>query len=337
MGKYTDLWNKKKESALESEDIGFSSGGLPKLKWFYPNKAVKATESGKYYVRVLPIESASTWYFEFKKHSIKIGTWKNCLCINETSTKCPVCDFLVFNEDKLEGNTNVKSLIAKDHYAILVYDYVTKECLRLELNHYGFMDVLGAIIANEDENFEANIDKEGFNLYYDKDENGWAKIAGVKQGKKLISDIKEELQISSFPNIKDYTVPINLNGISKVLTGIVNLAINANLFPEVEAGTVVAKKKIINDEDNSSFTQKKAKKEVEPEDSEDFEELEESNIKIDLSEEIEEEVEQTVKKGSKNKEPAKTKESKSTKSEVKKTTTVINDDELDDLLKELDI
>lgn len=328
MGKYTELWNKKKEESLEFESSKSSRSNLPKLNWFYPNRAVKASEKGTYMVRVLPLEGKDTWFYEFKKHSIKFDSWKNCLCL-ETEGKdgkklanCPICDFLYKYEDELEGNDNVKNFRKKDTYGLLVFDYATKSILRYELNYYGFRDILASIVANEDEDFESLIDTEGFNLHFAKDEeSGYSKIVGVNAGKKTIEEIKEILGIDKLPNVIDYTLDYGVDGTTKTLNGYLQLAEKHRMFPEV-FGSSSSKRSVSMDDDIPIGPKKKTKET----------EVLEEDIEIDTDIDLSEELEDIKPKSEKTK--SKVKEDK--KESVKPTkTTVIEDDELNAILEDL--
>lgn len=325
MSKYSELWQKKKAESSGEESSGTS--GLPKLNWFYPNKAVKSSEKGTYMVRVLPIEGKESWYLEFKKHSFKIGSWKNCLCLESHNSKdkslgkCPICDFLEENKEEIESADSAKALKSKNCYGLMVYDYTTKQILRYEINYYGFMDILGAIVSNEDDDFEFEIDSEGFNLHFEKDENGWAKVAGVNKGKKTIEEIKEILDIEVIPSVEAYTFPDSENritGTETILKNLLDLALNAGMFPEISPKGAKAKKKVSMD-DEDYVPPKKAKSKPEPETE-------------SVEDEDDEEVKNPAKSSSKSKKKIEEEEE-----EPKSKKTTIEDDELDSLLEELDV
>lgn len=327
MGKYHDLWQKNKEASSSSGDSGSS---LPKLPWFYPNKAIEASENGTYIIRVLPIEGKNTWYYEFKKHSFKAGSWKNCICLDtkgkdgEPVGKCPICEFLDMHKDELQDNDFAKKqLAAKTSFGLMIYDYQDKKIKRLELNWYGFNDILAAIVESDDEEFEELIDTEGFNLYYKKDENGYSAVHGVKKGKRPVAEIKESLGITEIPSVEEYTLPKNVGAIEKILSGMVDLVIENGLVPEVDSESKPAKKKkAMLDDEEPVMTQKKQKKEPEPDPEED-----------DLADDPEEVDEAPKPKAEKKKEKEKEKvpEAKPAK------TTIVGDDELEKLLDDLDV
>lgn len=244
MGKYSDLWNKiNAENSNTASDSSIQAPSLPKLKWFNPNAAVKSTEKKMYMVRVLPLSTLDGWYFEFLKHSFKLnGQWKNHVCLSTQGKDgkpvghCPVCEFLSQNADLLRDNQNVRSVKAKSNYALLVYDHVDKEIKRLEVNYYGFTDILEPICHKKDDGFEATIDKEGFNLYYELDENGYATVAGVNLGKKPLQALLESLGLNSVYPLDQYTLPFNPKAREKELTSLVDLMLNSGWFPEVGNG-----------------------------------------------------------------------------------------------------
>lgn len=317
MGKYSDLWQKKQsEGETNALQNGFAS--LPKLGWYNPNKAVKSSDKGTAIVRVLPVEGRDTWYFEFKRHSFKAGTWRNGLCLeskdanNETVGSCPICEFLEEHKDELKGTDSEKSLKAKSAYALIVYDYAEKELKRLELNYYGFMDILASIIKNEDEEFEALIDTEGFNLHYATDENGWAKIAGVNRGKKTVAEIKEALGLSKIPDVIAYTMPISVASAEKYLNSLLDIAINSDICPDLRSSGSVTKspkRMMLDDDEDVVVPKRKAKQQ--------------SKVEEDLSDDEEEIV---VEESTNDDKPI-----------TPKNTSVISDSELDGLLDELGV
>lgn len=334
-GKYTELWNKKKEESMSFEQDNDVS--LPKLNWFKPNMAVKSSEKGTYMVRVLPVKTTGSWFVEFKKHSIKIGSaWKNAFCLDtkdkndEPIGSCPICDFLHNEAEAIEGNNNVKQVRNRDAYSLVVFDYKEKTFLLYELNYYGFRDVLGAIVANEDPEFEESIDTEGFNLHFDTDDNGYARVMGVSKGKKTIEEILESVGVEDIPDAYNYAFPRNIKGTEKFLSDLLISVRKAGFFPEVESGDLPSKKKssMVDDDDDfgmakPSKSDKKAKKQEEED--EDFEEEEievpKSKSKAAKSEDEDEEVE----------EPKSEKKS----SAKPKKTTVIDDEELNAILEDL--
>jgi len=305
-GKYSNMWKEKK---AETSDESSSGGSYyQKYEWFYPNKVVKASEDGTYFVRVLPIEGKSTWYYELNKHSFKAqGTWKNGICLNTPGPDgkpigdCPICKFLAHNEEEIKGNENYKSVRAKSVYAVLVYDYNEKKIKRLELNYYGFMDVLEAIMKVKDDSFEESIDTEGFNLHYAKDDNGWAKISGVNASKKTIKSIKESLGIEEFPDIEKLNLPTNVQATEKFLDGLLKIIKDTRMFPEIAGSSSSSSKKIVMVDDEDEIPSKLSK---------------------DIEDDDDEEEEVVVKPAKEEKKP--------------KANTTVTDEELDDLLAGLE-
>lgn len=235
--KYKKFLNQKADGSQVS-----SGGSYTQLPFFNPNKHV---EAGKQFaVRVIPNKDGM-FFYEFKKHSFKIGTWKNAFCgysVNENgervSEKCPFCDFIEEYKGDLEKDI-VYKLSPKDSYMILVFNYTNGEIQKYEVNHYGIIDIISAL-DSLGEDFDP--DADGFDLLFAKDTSGYAKVCGARLPKITIAEIIK----TDIPKLKNIAIPQNKESNNKYVNSLFNTAIAAF------APTYSATAESITEENNNS-------------------------------------------------------------------------------------
>lgn len=232
--KYKKFLNQK-----ASGDQG-GSGTSTQIPFFNPNKHV---ETGKQFAaRVIPSKNGM-FFYEFKKHSFKIGTWKNAFCGysvdengNRISDTCPFCDFIEEYKGDLEKDTTYK-LSPKDSYMLLIFNYTNGEIQKYEVNHYGIIDIISALDGLGEE-FDPDVD--GFDLLFAKDASGYAKVCGARLPKVTMSEIIK----TEVPKLKDIVIPQNKDSNNKYVTSLFKTAIaafaptfSANVESSVEEDT----------------------------------------------------------------------------------------------------
>ena len=348
-GKYAQMWKKMKADAPTTETSN-SRTEYPRLPWYNINKAVNDAKDGRCAFRVLPLKGHS-WNVAFRKHTLTIGQKKNALCISGTFSngeyegdpigKCPICEFHKEHAEELADNEHVGELRARQFFAILIYDHLDKQLKRVDLNWYEFNDILEYLVDKTDDATLADeVDSEGFNAYFAKQDNGYAKLEGVKRAKASVEKIMDSLGISELPDLVKMVLPWKTETAEKQLQGILEQAIENDWFPEVDMSSskpkASSKRKVLDEDEDDSFSRK-------PESTGKSSEEDLDDLMNELDEEEEqpkEKPEKTEKKETPKKkaeEPAKT-EDKEEVEEVKpkKTTVMEADDELDKLLEEVD-
>ncbi len=246
VNKYMKLLMEKKNSmqTLDSD----STAERKYLRYFNPNKYVKS--DGSIYVRVLPRKN-DLFFIQFKKHSFKTGTsWKNAFCFYSRNgqgevvgSECPFCDFIEENKSSLNKDTIYK-LSAKNSYMFLVYNYQTNEVQKYEVNDYRITDILVAMQAGlglDDESSEF-VDREGFDLYFNKGASGYAEIYKVEKPSVPISEIMKKTEI---PDLEKEVIPPFIESVKKSIKSTFELAIS------VFEPTFVNKTETENDEDET--------------------------------------------------------------------------------------
>lgn len=236
INKYKKFLNQKSDGSQNS-----SSSGFVQIPFFNPNKHV---EAGKQFAaRVIPNKDGM-FFYEFKKHSFKIGTWKNAFCgysVNDNgehiSEKCPFCDFIEEYKGDLEKDVAYK-LSPKDSYMILIFNYTNGEIQKYEVNHYGIVDIISALDGLGEE-FDPDID--GFDILFTKDTSGYAKVCGARLPKITIAEIIK----TDIPKLKNIAIPQNKESNNKYVNSLFNTAIAAF------APTYSATAESITEEDNT--------------------------------------------------------------------------------------
>lgn len=191
-----------------------SSGNTEGINYFNPNSILKNSKSKKILARVLPRGKGELFFFQFKKHSYKVGTaFKNNFCMysldssGETvGSTCPFCDFLKENKEIIDKKIYTK-LSSKDAYIMAVYNYSDDEIQKYEVNYYGITDIL-TTLQKLDEDFDPDL--EGFDLVFEKDENGFAKVTHAIPPEVTIEEIKK-----SSKNFSEATVDVEKEVIPK--------------------------------------------------------------------------------------------------------------------------
>lgn len=251
MSKYKKFLEEKTNSSFDS------------LPFFNPNKLLKQTKNKKVLARVVPRGNNELFFYQFKKHTYKIGTaFKNNFCMYSLNSSgetigesCPFCDFLKENKDVIESKINTK-LSSKDAYVMVIYNYLDDELQKYEVNYYGITDILTAM-QKLDEEFDP--DEDGFDLVFEKDDNGYAKVTDAIPPEVSIKSIKKESDKfnGDIPNIEEEVIPKNKEKYIKTLKAALEYAVKAYL-PTFASD--------LNDEDNEeeiSYT-KKNKKNFDP-------------------------------------------------------------------------
>lgn len=348
MGKYTELYKKMKDSTESYGESSSKGGFLKKLNWYKPIAALKNTDKDSVMVRVLPIEGKNEWHIPILKHSFKIGaSWKNGLCLESESlegkkfAKCPICEFLRENKEKIKGSEGEKALRPKMNICTLIYDYQDKEIKRLDFNYYDTTAILSAIVANESEDFESIIDTEGFNLHFGKDaETGWPRIIGVNEAKKSIDELKESLGIDALPDLAKYAYP-SIEPTYKNLMSLLDIALDGGMFPEIQTkGAKSSSKKAMFDDDDDGMLVKKRPSVVEEDETDEEEIVVSSTVEDDEEEESPKPKAKATKKKveeESDEEEAPVKKKAKSEEVAPKKTTMVSEEELDNLLDDLDV
>lgn len=348
-GKYAQMWKKMKADAPATETSNRTE--YPRLPWYNINKAVNDSKDGRCAFRVLPLKGHS-WNVVFRKHTMTIGQKKNALCISGTFSngeyegdpigKCPICEFHNEHAEELADNEHVGELRARQFFAILIYDHLDKQLKRVDLNWYEFNDILEYLVdKTDDATLADDVDNEGFNAYFAKQDNGYAKLEGVKRAKISVEKIKDSLGIDELPDLVKMVLPWKTETAEKQLQGMLELAIQNDWFPEVDVSSeskpkATEKRKVVDDEDDDF-----SRKPVSSGKSTD-EDLDDIMNELDAEAEEKPKAKKTEKKAeketSKKAEESAGTEEKEEVEEVKpkKTTVMDDDDELDKLLEEVD-
>jgi len=225
-----DKYKKFMKEKLASGSTETKTNGEKKkyLSYYNPNSQLTNVVK-EVVVRVLPNRNG-LFFQQFRKHSFKIGTRKNAVCMysrdahGETvGTECPFCDFLEENKKLLDKET-AYTLSAKDNYMILVYNHVVDEIQKYEVNDYGITDVLSALQALED----LDPDEEGFNLHFRKDSKGYAKVFKASKPENSIEDLlSRSKNVKEIPDIFKETIPTPNKFIMDSIHSLFELAISA--------------------------------------------------------------------------------------------------------------
>ena len=199
------------------------------LPFFSPNKMFGNRD--EVVVRVLPNKEG--FYHEYKKHMMKIGTFKQSICLHsldengkEISNNCPFCEFL--NEYKNELSKEAGwAFMPKTSYLMLVFNPYAKQVQKWETNDYGIVDITKLLVERLDENSDFNPDEQGFDLVFRK-EGQYAKPVEL-----LIpeADVEEVLDMSTnVKEIRDFygeIMPFSLSYTVKQSNALFEQAVNA--------------------------------------------------------------------------------------------------------------
>jgi hypothetical protein len=227
LDKYKKFMKEKVISGATETKTG-SYEGKKKLSYFNPNSQLLGGAK-EVVVRVLPNKNG-LFFQQFKKHSFKIGTRKNAVCMYSIDSngepvgkECPFCDFLEENKDSLDRETQYQ-LSAKDAYLILVYDELADEIKKLEVNDYGITDILTALQNLED----LDPDIDGFNIHFRKDERGYAKVFKASPPTNTLNELLTiSRNVKSIPDIFKEAIPAPNQFIMDSIRSLFDLAIHA--------------------------------------------------------------------------------------------------------------
>lgn len=228
LDKYKKFMKEKVTSGATETKTGSYEGKKKYMSYYNPNAQLTNVVK-EVVVRVLPNKDG-LFFQQFKKHSFKIGTRKNAVCMysrdahGETVGKeCPFCDFLEENKGSLDKETQY-TLSAKDAYLILVYDKTADEVKKFEVNDYGITDILTALQNLE----ELDPDIDGFNIHFHKDERGYAKVFKASPPNNTLNELfVTSKNVKSVPNIFKEAIPTPNQFIMDSIRSLFDLAIHA--------------------------------------------------------------------------------------------------------------
>lgn len=234
-----------------------STGGKDFLPFFNPNKLIKASKRGNGVVRILPRDNNEMFFYQYKKHSYKVGTaYKNYFCpMSLTSsgevvgTSCPFCDFVKENKEILDKAVSSK-LNAKDSYTMAVYNYVDDEIQKYEVNYYGMTDILTAM-QKLDEDFDPDI--EGFDLFFEKDKEGYAKAVSASASEVSLKELAKEADgfDGKLPDVEQEAIPSSIEKYMKTINTAFDYAVKA-FAPTFASPSKKGKKVEVEDDDEDN-------------------------------------------------------------------------------------
>jgi len=252
-----------------------SNSSFDSLPFFNANKLLKQSKLKKVSVRVLPRNKGELFFFQFKKHTYKVGTaFKNNFCMYSLNSSgeaigenCPFCDFLKENKGVIDDKIYTK-LSSKDAYIMAVYNYADDEIQKYEVNYYGITDILTSMQKLDD---EFDPDEDGFDLIFEKDENGYAKVTSATPPEETLESIKKvsEKFAETVPDVENEVIPKNKEKYMKVLKAALEYAVKAYV------PTFAAELNTDEDDEEEVKYTKKRKKNFDPNEDDDEEEDEE--------------------------------------------------------------
>lgn len=227
LDKYKKFMKEKVSSGATETKTSYDSK-KKYMSYYNPNAQLTNTVK-EVVVRVLPNKDG-LFFQQFRKHSFKIGTRKNAVCMysrdphGETVGKeCPFCDFLEENKGSLDKETQY-TLAAKDAYLILVYDKSADEVKKFEVNDYGITDILTALQNLED----LDPDIDGFNIHFRKDERGYGKVFKASPPSNTLAELfATSKNVKSVPDIFKEAIPTPNQFIMDSIRSLFDLAIHA--------------------------------------------------------------------------------------------------------------
>lgn len=215
------------------EEKTSSTGGKDFLPFFNPNKLIKASKRGNGVVRILPRDNNEMFFYQYKKHSYKVGTaYKNYFCpmsLNSSGevvgNSCPFCDFVKENKEILD-KTVYSKLNAKDSYMMAVYNYVDDEVQKYEVNYYGMTDILTAM-QKLDEDFDPDV--EGFDLVFEKDKDGYAKAVSASAPEVSLKELAKGADgfDGTLPDVEEEAIPSSIDKYMKTINTAFDYAVKA--------------------------------------------------------------------------------------------------------------
>ena len=196
------------------------------VKYYNPNKSIVGKD--EVFVRVIP-NKKGMFFVPYKRHSFKIGTWKNAVCGFSLTpsgesylSTCPFCEFVNENKDSLTKDS-IYQLSQKDQYMSLVYDPWTDEMLKYDFNDYALTDILTALYKLG-EDFDP--DAEGFNLYFKKSSSGYAEIYKVSEPEETVKELLSKSQVVEIPDLTTLVFPPLNKFIENQIQSAFQLAVN---------------------------------------------------------------------------------------------------------------
>jgi len=229
LNRYQKLLQEKSKGTTTIDNESKESSSKHSIPFFNPNKLISSNPNLT--VRVLP-NKKGMFFYQFKKHSFKMGSWKNAFCMKSrtgdgepVSDSCIFCEFINENGKELSKEANY-AFKAKDSYMILVYNPISDEVQKYEFNEYGLIDILTSI-DKLGENFNPDID--GFDLKFKKDGN-YSKIDKAILPSMTIDEIMEESNnFKEIPDLESEVIPSakNRKNTEKYIESLFELAIEA--------------------------------------------------------------------------------------------------------------
>ena len=205
---YDKLMNTMKEKVKNAKENS-GNGGKEFIKYIYPYKHLET--KSKLQLRILPRGEDKCWWTELNIHRFKVGKLtKICTCMNSLDDdgkpfgKCDFCTLLSNHGKTLSKNTK-KELYPKTNFVALVYHYAGKTMYKLNLTDFDISNILEAM-ENFDDDERDFILSEGFNIFFENNDKGYATITKVTVPKSKLDEV-EGLDVESIPDLIDEVKP----------------------------------------------------------------------------------------------------------------------------------
>lgn len=205
---YDKLMNTMKEKVKNAKENS-GNGGKEFIKFIYPYKHLET--KSKLQLRILPRGEDKCWWTELNIHRFKVGKLtKICTCMNSLDDdgkpfgKCDFCT-LLSNHGKTLSKDTKKELYPKTNFVALVYHYAGKTMYKLNLTDFDISNILEAM-ENFDDDERDFILNEGFNIFFENNDKGYATITKVTVPKSKLDEV-EDLDVESIPDLIDEVKP----------------------------------------------------------------------------------------------------------------------------------